>query len=52
MTWRRFCVLLHGLSPQSWWSLLGRSDPSKPKVITGRDVDAHFAQFARRKAPA
>lgn len=47
MTWRRFCVLLNGLSPESWWHRLQQRDPSKPKVIKGKAVDAYFASLGK-----
>lgn len=36
MSWRRFLVLLQGLSAGSWWAKLLEDD--KPKSARGRDV--------------
>lgn len=36
MSWRRFTVLLSGLSPTSWWAKALEDD--KPKAARGRDV--------------
>lgn len=47
MPWRRFVVLLRGLSPTSGWYSLGKVDKDKPKVISGAAVDRYFATIGQ-----
>jgi hypothetical protein len=44
MTWRRFTVLLSGLSPDSWWHLYERNRPRE-----GAEIDAYFASLGKIK---
>lgn len=51
MTWRRFCVLLHGLGPESLWRLSRRAQAQDAKrVITdGEEAERFTASLAKRR---
>ena len=42
LSWRRFAVLLRGLSQGSWWTSIREHDAARPQVLSGADVDAYF----------
>lgn len=44
MSWRRFTVLLSGLSPTAVYRLVA----SRKKPLTAKDAPAFFAQFPKR----
>lgn len=46
LSWRRFVVLLQGLSHGSWWSAILGAEAEKPRVLEGAEVDAYFASQA------
>lgn len=46
ISWRRFDVLLQGLSRGSWWAAANAYEASKPPLLSGSAVDAYFASQA------
>ena len=44
MPWRRFIVLLRGLSAQSGWYALAKRN-GQVRKISGRQVDSYFASL-------
>lgn len=45
MSWRRFTVLLSGLSPEALYRLVA----SRPRPLTAKDAKTFFAQFPKAK---
>lgn len=50
MSWRRFAVLLGGLSPESVYRRVLTNEASKPRVLTGADASAFFSRFKKVSA--
>jgi hypothetical protein len=42
LSWRRFVVLLQGLSQGSWWNAIRAHEAGKPPLLEGSAVDAYF----------
>jgi hypothetical protein len=48
MSWRRFVILLTGLSPESRWTLAFQQDNQGPRVIDDPDeAERYFASIGR-----
>ncbi len=47
LSWRRFCVLLAGLSPASLWCLHAAADGQRAPELAGEALDAWISRFPK-----
>jgi hypothetical protein len=47
LSWRRFCVLLGGLSPASLWCLHAAADEGRAPELAGEALDAWISRFPK-----
>ena len=47
ISWRRFCILLAGLSPASLWCLQAAVDGERPAELAGEALDAWMSRFPK-----